>query len=169
MHKNNHQDIEETPVSKSQLKRDAAEIHDLGKQLVAMQAKNLQKIPLPDTILEAVNVARKISAHGGLKRQHQYIAKRLRQIDVSEITAALNKVRGQSSQTNAAFKSTEQWRERLLSEDKQALAAFINTYPQVDIQQLRQLIRFAQKEETQNKPPKYSRELFRLLRNLIDQ
>jgi ribosome-associated protein len=52
--------------------------------------------------------------------------------------------------------------------DNNVLSEFIALYPQVDIQQLRTLVRNAQKELEANKPPKSSRELFKLLREITN-
>jgi ribosome-associated protein len=51
-------------------------------------------------------------------------------------------------------------------ENVDVLAEFIALYPQTDIQQLRTLIRNAQKELAATKPPKSSREIFRILREI---
>ncbi len=41
-------------------------------------------------------------------------------------------------------------------------------YPRTDVQQMRTLIRNAQKEQAANKPPKSSRELFKMIRELAE-
>jgi ribosome-associated protein len=61
----------------------------------------------------------------------------------------------------------ERWRERLLK-DESAVSEYIAANPQVDSQQLRTLIRNAQREEAAQKPPKSSRELFKLLRVIAE-
>ena len=156
-------------ISKSQLKREAHELHDLGVKIVALQSKALETIPLEGTLLDAVHAARKITAFGGRKRQMQFIAKLLRHTEVDAIYDAMQKLAAKSSQTDATFKSCERWRERLLSDDNKALGEFIESYPAVDRQQLRQSIRNTKKEISANKAPKYFRELFKLLREQIEQ
>jgi ribosome-associated protein len=52
-------------------------------------------------------------------------------------------------------------------ENVDVLAEFIALYPQTDIQQLRTLIRNAQKEVAAGKPPKSSREIFKFLREIM--
>jgi ribosome-associated protein len=52
--------------------------------------------------------------------------------------------------------------------DSNALAEFIALHPQTDIQQLRTLVRNAQKELAADKPPKSSREIFKLLREVTE-
>ncbi len=91
------------PPSKSQRKRDATALQDLGEQLVELTPVQLERIPLPDDVLAAVRTARTISQRGGRKRQLQYIGKLMRQIDDPEaIRAALRAVLpGQSSRRNS--------------------------------------------------------------------
>jgi ribosome-associated protein len=160
-------DTDEDFISKSQLKREALQHLDLGREIVALQPKNLEKIPLDDDLRSAIDEARAITSNGARKRQLQYIAKILRNRDVSAIRAALDQIKEQSSSSNAAFRQCERWRERLLNEGSSALEDFITAFPAVDRQQLRQMIRNAQKEVNANKPPKVTRLLFQLIRELL--
>ena len=61
----------------------------------------------------------------------------------------------------------ERWRARLIAEPT-ALAEFLAKFPLADIQQLRTLIRNAQREAAAEKPPKSSRELFKLIREISE-
>jgi ribosome-associated protein len=49
------------------------------------------------------------------------------------------------------------------------LSEFMALHPKTDSQQLRTLIRNAQKELEANKPPKSSREIFKLLREITQE
>lgn len=84
------------PPSKSQRKRDATALQDLGEQLVKLTPAQLSRIPLSDELLAAVQLAQGITQRGGRKRQLQYIGKLMRQLDETEtaaIRAALATVR----------------------------------------------------------------------------
>ena len=59
----------------------------------------------------------------------------------------------------------ERRREKLLSDDK-ALTELLSQYPELDVQQLRTLIRNARKEQAENKPPKAYREIFQILKQV---
>jgi ribosome-associated protein len=61
----------------------------------------------------------------------------------------------------------ERWRDRMI-ENADAVSEFLVAHPHTDSQQLRTLIRNAQKEAAANKPPKSSRELFKLIREIIE-
>ncbi|MDH5178808.1 MAG: DUF615 domain-containing protein [Gammaproteobacteria bacterium] len=152
--------------SKSQLKRDAQALQDLGTELLQLDNASLQRCALPEALLDAVLAARKIKQHGARKRQLQYIGKLMRGIDPAPIEAELNRLRQLHLQSNATFHLIEQWRDRLL-QDEQSLAELIEQYPQLDRQHLRQLIRNARSEQAQNKPPRHVRNLFRYLREII--
>ena len=75
------------PPSKSQRKRDATALQDLGEQLVKLTPVQLSRVPLPDELLAAVRLARSITQRGGHKRQLQYIGKLMRQLDEAETAA----------------------------------------------------------------------------------
>ena len=81
------------PPSKSQRKRDATALQDLGEQLVKLTPAQLSRVPLPDKLLAAVQLAQGITQRGGHKRQLQYIGKLMRQLDEVE-TAAICAVLG---------------------------------------------------------------------------
>jgi len=75
------------PPSKSQRKREATALQDLGEQLIKLTATQLNRIPRPEALLGAVRLAQSISQRGGRKRQLQYIGKLMRQLDDVEIEA----------------------------------------------------------------------------------
>ncbi len=153
--------------SKSQLKRDAHDLFDLGAALTALPAHQLAAVPLADELRDAVDAARAITAHGARKRQLKYIGKLLRHEDPAPIRAALDAFAGRHALGVAHHHLCERWRDRLIAEGDDALGALLREYPAADRQHLRQLVRHAQAEAAGDKPPRSSRELFRHLRELI--
>ncbi len=75
--------------SKSQRKREALALQDLGATLVTLKPTQLEKIPLPEELREAVLAARQMTQRGARKRQLQYIGRLMREIDPEPIRAAL--------------------------------------------------------------------------------
>ena len=73
------------PPSKSQRKREATVLQELGEQLVKLTATQLKRMLLPEDLLAAVRLAQSISQRGGRKRQLQYIGKMMRQLDETDI------------------------------------------------------------------------------------
>lgn len=151
--------------SKSQRKREANALQDMGRELVKLSRDRLDKLDLPDALRAEVMEARRITSHGAIRRQMQLIGKLMREVDAEAIAAQLAEVKGESDTAKAAFHALEQWRERLL-EDDQAVPQWLARHPDTDTQALRQLIRNARREATENRPPKYSRALFRMLRDI---
>jgi ribosome-associated protein len=75
--------------SKSQRKRDAHALQELGAQLVGLPPGTLEELPLPAALREAVYAAQGMRQHGARKRQVQYIGKLLRQLDAATLRTAL--------------------------------------------------------------------------------
>lgn len=155
-------------VSKSQKKRDMAERQELGTQLVNLTDSQLAKMPLDDELHDAVLLARKIrNKHEGYRRQLQFIGKLMRLRDVAPIEQALNNLKNAHQQQTSIFHEIEETRDKLLTEGDDALQAFIEEHPLADRQKLRQLIRLAEKQRAEQKPPVAARQLFVYLRELL--
>lgn len=155
------------PVSKSQKKREADALQKLGVELIALPQAKLESLPLPEQLMRAVIEAKSIRSHGAMRRQAQLIGKLMRAADAAAIAEAYHELIAADSSQTAAFHALESWRDKLVSDDKEALTAFINEHPQVDVQMLRQLIKKAVEEKLKGKPPGAGKALFRFLRSLI--
>lgn len=151
------------PPSKTQLKAEADAQQALGVRLTELSKDKLVKLNLPEELFEAVLESKKITANGAIRRHRQYLGRLMREIDTTPITEQLARWDGKHTAENAYFHGLERWRDRLIN-DSNALSEFMELHPVTDSQQLRTLIRNAQKEHAANKPPKSSRELFKLLR-----
>jgi ribosome-associated protein len=156
----------DSTISKSQRKREAHALFDLGRELVNLNAKALAGLPLDPALRAAVDEARGIKSHVAHKRQLQYIARVLRGMDCEPIRAALGALRSAARQLTAQHHRAEAWRDRLLGEGDTALQELIESHGLTDAQTLRQLVRNAQREARLSKPPAAARKLFRLLREL---
>jgi ribosome-associated protein len=155
------------PPSKSQRKRDAEDLKDLGDQLVALPAADLAALPLAEKLRDAIDLARRITAHGAAARQRQLIGKILRKVDVEEIRAALAaRALGRKLEARE-FHRIEVWRDRLLAEGEPALAALVAAEPGLDAKRLRALVARAGAEAAAGRPPAAARELFRWLRDAL--
>lgn len=167
------QDDEESPEfaqrpSKSARKREAAAAQDLGERLISLKESELVALALPEKLFNAIMLARRITARGGLARQRQYIGKLMRDIDTAPIEAAL----GEKSRTTALdaekHKRIEAWRTRLLSEGPAALDDLLEWRPDADRKSLQALIAKATGARVDPGSREHaSRELFRALRGLF--
>jgi len=163
----NEEDDEIIWVSKSEIKRDAEALKDLGQEMVDLGKNSLDKLPLDDDLRAAIDLAQKIKKEGR-RRQLQLIGKMLRSRDVDPITTALDKLKNRHNQQVSLFHKLEQLRDRLVEDGDDAIPPVLELYPEADRQQLRALIRNAQKEKAANKPPKSYRQIFQYLRELAE-
>ena len=152
-------------VSKSEMKRDMEALQKVGEELVELKPNALAKIPLDEDLLEAVKDAQRFK-NEARRRQLQRIGKLMRQVDVEPIQAALDMLRNKHSQATVALKKLEQKRDKLIENGDSMINAIMVDHPDADRQRLRQLVRQANKEKTQNKPAKAYREIFQYLKAL---
>jgi ribosome-associated protein len=157
----------DAPISKTKLKAEADVAQSIGKKLIALSKDRLIKLDLPEALFDALMEAKRLTANGAIRRQLQYLGRLMRDVDSAPIVEQLAAWEGKNTQENARFHTMERWRTRLIAEPA-ALQEFLVKYPRIDIQQFRTLIRNAQKEEAALKPPKSSRELFKLIREVSE-
>jgi ribosome-associated protein len=167
MQNDNDHSSDEEYKSKSQRKRETHALQELGEELVKLSKEQFEKITLPNNLRDAIVDARRIHQHGAHKRQLQYIGKLMRNVDPAPIQEQLDTILGHSRQAVQNLHDIERWRDRLLAEGDHVLEELVTQYPETDRQYLRQIIRNANRETHDNKPPKSARALFRYLRDLI--
>lgn len=160
-------DDTEEHVSKTQLKREMTALQSLGTSLISLSEEQLSALPLGQSLLDAIVFAKTCNKREALRRQKQYIGKLMRKEDHEAIAQAYEKQVEAHKQGARELKAVESWRDVLIS-DQKSLGKFIDQYPAVDRQQLRQLINQATKEKARQKPPAASRKLFRLIRETIE-
>lgn len=156
----------ESRPSKSQLKREARALFELGRELVSLDRSTLDRMPLEERLRDAVEAARKIKSHIAHKRQLQRIAGILRTIDPEPLRAALEARQIEARQLTIRHHRVEAWRDRLLADGDTALQELLAQFQVSDGQALRTLIRNARREAERGKPPVSARKLFRLLRDI---
>jgi ribosome-associated protein len=153
------------PISKTKLKAEADAQQALGVRLCELPKDRISKLDLPEALLTAVIESKKITANGAIRRHRQYLGRLMRDIDTAPILEQLSRWDGKHTAENAYFHGLERWRDRMIA-DSNVLSEFMSQYPNPESQRLRTLIRNAQKEQEANKPPKSSREIFKLLREI---
>jgi len=157
---------DEQLISKSQLKREALATKSLAADLLELSQSQLQRLPLENDVLLAIQQAAKIRSHGARKRQLQYIAKLMRRSDTTAIAEAMAAFHADARGLSAQQHRSERWRDALILKGDGALGALLQLRPDIDAQTLRQLVRNAQREQAAGKPPASSRALFRTLREM---
>ena len=149
--------------SKTQKKKEAESLQELGEKLLKLSAEQINNIDLPDEIYDAVRFAKTIKSHGARRRQMQYIGTLMRKIDPEPIQDAIRNIEDGDYKKALAFKETERWRDELIAGNKDLMEEILEQCPDAERQQLTQLVRNATKERENNKTPKAARALFRYL------
>lgn len=156
------------PPSKSQIKREMTALQKLGGQIVDLSEKLLEQMPIDGLLKTAILECRNMKHREGRRRQLQYIGKLMRSADHEAIKEAFEHIEAGGRENVQLQHQAERWRDRLISGGNEIFEELLQLYPDADRQHLRQLIRGAQKELAESKPPASARKLFRYLRDLMD-
>ena len=156
------------PPSKSMRKRTAHAAQDLGERLIGLRAAELDALPLPEILREAIQLAQRINARGGLARQRQYIGKLMREIDPAPIEAVLAAREGLGAQDGARFRRIEAWRGRLVAEGEAALQQLLASEPGLDPARLAPLLDQARAVRGDAERAAAGKALFRELRRQLE-
>jgi ribosome-associated protein len=158
--------------SRTDLKRESAELQKLGEELLTLRADLMERLELSEKLKDAVLEAKRITNFEGKRRQMQFIGKLMRLVDptvLETVRAALTEQNSGSAQENLILHLAESWRERLLGAED-AFGDWLAQHPDTDSQQLRALIRQARKDAVPEKPGaavrhgRAYRDIFQILR-----
>ncbi len=139
---------DEQEVSKSQRKREAHALQDLGAQLTEFSETQLKALPLTDAVITAIKEYQNLpNSHGAKKRQLQYIGRVMRECDFDAVQTAINKLLSPNrySARPKSVKPATRWSMKLTEEGDNAINELIEIQPQLERQSLRQLVRNIQK------------------------
>lgn len=163
--------------SRTDLKRESAELQKLGEALLTLRADLLERLELSEKLKDAVLEAKRITNFEGKRRQMQFIGKLMRLVDpavLETVRSALSEQTSGSAQENLILHLAETWRERLLGAED-AFGDWLAQHPDTDSQQLRALIRQARKDAVPEKPGaavrhgRAYRDIFQILREHLTE
>ena len=150
-------------ISKTELKKDSKKIQEFGRRISELTINNIEAFKFPSNIYEATVDLKNIKSNSAKKRQVQYLGKLLREMDLTDAFLIMKQLKVSSQKEIQRNHIIEDWRDKLLS-NNDSITQFVDEYPKIDRQSLRQTISNAQKD---NKSPKYSRQLFKLIKDII--
>jgi ribosome-associated protein len=116
--------VNDAKPSKSARKRDHLALQSLGEKLIPLDPADLDRLPLDETLRDAVMHAKTIQSHGALRRQRQLIGKLMREADADAIRASLDKLGMQERLARETFREAERWRDRIANEGVLAISEF---------------------------------------------
>ena len=159
--------------SRSARKRDADALQQLGIELVALSAAKRLRLPVPETLRQALDEAARITDFGGRRRQLQYVGKLMRKLPLEAqeaCRAAIEQDARGGALATALLHEAEHWRDRLLQDDA-ALEQWLHQHPETEAQPLRALVRQARKDAKPERPgaaPRHGRAYRLLFQQLRD-
>lgn len=139
-------------TSKSQRKRDATALQELGQRLTNYTDQQLSNINLPESLLAAIEEFHRLpKSHGARKRQLQFIGRVMRDCDPQSIEDSL-KLLENNNHTPSINSLTDSWLEKIQLTGFKAIEEFMLEYPEADRQLLRQLHRNLEKLPAEKRP-----------------
>lgn len=154
-------------LSRTEKKKAALSLQELGEQLVKLSNEQLRSIDLPESLFTAVQLAKKTTKHVPLLRQMQYIGTLMRKYDPAAIRELLQTIEEGNHKRTVAFRQIETWRDELVAGNDQVLETVLAERPHADRRQLQDLVQKARDERSRNaSSPKASRALFRYLNSI---
>lgn len=150
-------------LSRTKKKKIAQTLQKLGERLVLLGDAQFDALSLPEALLEAVAMARRMKSHGAKRRQLQYIGRLMRAYDPADIESALERITAGEDEQKRHFKRVERWRDELVSGNEERLAWLAEHCPSIDLQKLAELVAKAQTGHCDADKKKAGRMLFRYL------
>ncbi|MGE0800727.1 MAG: ribosome biogenesis factor YjgA [Lautropia sp.] len=154
------------PLSKTRRKKQMLALQSLGERLVGLPQAQLDALPLPEPLGDAVAEARRIRSHEGRRRQLQYIGRLMRETDATAIEAALAVDDQRHRRSVQAMHAAERWRDGLL-DGSLSLTDFVAQYPVAAGAGLTDALARARREQSAERPPRAQRLLYQQLHRLI--
>lgn len=140
---------QDLPESKSERKRQMTALQALGEELLKLKAAHLQKMPLSDTLRDAIATYHRLpNRNEARRRQMQFIGKVMRNEDHDAIKNELEKLLTPDARQAGRSREIERWCLRLSEGDGDAIEAFLASFPSAERQPLRQLVRRLQQQST---------------------
>ncbi len=148
--------------TKSQKKREAKTVEDLARELVDLPASVLRRLPCEEEIRVEIQAVKSMDQFGARRRQIKYLAKLLRDTELSSFFSFLEESQRSHLRENITIRRLEQLRDRILHEDdeEQALEEVKEEFPDLSLDMLQELA--GKYRWTRNQ--KFSREIFRQLK-----
>lgn len=155
-------DVDQRP-SKSAIKREHAELQRLAEQMADLADAELARLGVDATLREALAQVRVMKPSGARQRQVRYCVRLMDPAGLTKVRDRLATGRSRDAALNRRFHVVERWRDRLRVEGDPALSELLDSFPGLDRQHLRRLIRDATRERESGKPAGAGRRLFRYL------
>jgi ribosome-associated protein len=129
--------------SKTAQKKAVQRMQAMGEQLATLSVNQIKKLPVDDSLKDALYELSKITSHEARRRQCQRIGKLLRVEDEAQILAALSPRQGAKKQAQLT-----RWIDRLLEQGDNAINDFVRQFHAAERHTLRQHVLRVQRDST---------------------
>ncbi len=154
-------------ASKTEKKKEALSLQDLGERLLHLTAEDIKGLDLPEKLFDAVMQGKMIKKHGALNRQVQYIGALMRKIDPQPIEAAIRSRREKDREGTARHKQAKAWRKELIGGNDELRETLLRAMPEEERPGFVSLVARAREEAVKQQPDlAASRMLYRMLHAL---
>lgn len=157
--------MEDEWKSRSQKKRDDKELMALGLKLASLEKEDLEKLPLSEELLYALQAYSDIKTHGARLRHEKYIGKLVRKEDpenLAFVAVFFKNLEGEKEEIRNRHQRLESMRDRLAAGDRELLDK-LKALPFFEPDQLAFLADQAEKEARAEKTGGAKKALFRYL------
>lgn len=162
------ENIEDISFSKTKRKRQMEDLQKLGSELISLDKFQLAKLELPDNLIDAIEVAKKIKSYEAIRRHQQYIGKLMRSIDSDLLLQRLKELDSTSIQNVKLLHQVEQWREKILNSDDN-VHNFIEQFKVENITAFRTLVRSVRRDIKLQQQSNNLRKLFKFIRKIVQE
>lgn len=152
--------------SRSAKKREATSLQERALELAALSKDRLAALNLPPDLALGVSEFRAAKSHEAKRRAGQYLGRLMRETDVDDLLVKLDAIKDRERADSAAHKRVEALRDALAGGDFAPLETRFPGLEAATRAAIEALVATIKREASGKKPPKASRELFRLLRSL---
>ncbi|MDA1371634.1 MAG: DUF615 domain-containing protein [Proteobacteria bacterium] len=125
-------------ASKTQRKKDALALQELGQQLTRYSQSQLQELPLTERVVDAIEQFNRLpNSYGARKRQLQYIGRLMRDCDYEAISTALHQLLSGKQESNHEENTFPDLCERILQGGDEEINSIVGENNYLERQTLR--------------------------------
>lgn len=164
-----------SPISKTKKKKEAHALQKLGETLADLPIPHIKAMDLPEKLRQALIEGKSITANVAARRHRQYIGVLMRDADPQAIQMELDALDDATAAPAAppatepeALSQARVWTDRLLTFEPGPVEDLLETFPMLERQQIRQLLRNIGKEKKGGKPSKTEKALEALIQEQLD-
>ena len=158
----------EAKPSKSARKREAHACKELADELLGLGDEEIACLDLDERLTDAVEAARRMKSREALRRQKQFIAKLLMNVDADPLRALIEQRDAAHRRHQQQFHQAERWRDRLVRDRSAAVEDFESAVGR-DCGDVRKLVEALDKATSDREEKGIRKAIFRSVFDVLGQ